>query len=144
MRAAPIPSVDIKLMVGVWMFQLKPAVNTVIARSMLVLLTAPCSVIFSSPRVAVESNALDRMSGFPDLPNVSKAACLDIANPCEKHRLYRTLGPTNSGRKHALGLLPEFRFGTVWCDIDVQIDTIVVKRGVGCGTPRRRRSSMSV
>ena len=63
------------------MFQLKPAVNTVIARSMLVLLTAPWRVIFSAPKVAVESNASERMRGFPDRPNLSSAACLDMANP---------------------------------------------------------------
>jgi len=120
-------------MTGVWMFQLKPAVNTVIARSMLVLLTAPWSVIFSSPKAAVESNALDRMSGFPDRPNVSKAACLDIVNPGRKKRLYRTADEGIRLVHTRVASDPNPHFDVAQCDIGVQIDNMGVHAGRGFG-----------
>ena len=47
---------------------------------MAVLLTAPSRVILSESDDARESNAEDLITGFPDLPKVSSAACLDINN----------------------------------------------------------------
>ena len=100
-----------------------------------VLLTAPWSVILSSPKAAVASNALDRMSGFPDRPNVFNAPCLDIINLCEKEPIISHTPPTNSRCKFPCSVCTRLYFDIARSDIDVQIDNIGMYQGRGFGTP---------
>ena len=76
--AAKIPMYEIKVIDGLGKFQEIAAVETKTANIIAVLFTAPSKVIFSDPIDAEELNADDLITGFPDLPKVSRAACLDI------------------------------------------------------------------
>jgi hypothetical protein len=78
--AANIPIYESITINGLGKFHEIAAVDTRIASIMAVLLTAPSKVILSESDDARESNAEDLMTGFPDLPKVSSAACLDINN----------------------------------------------------------------
>ena len=78
--AANIPIYESITINGLGKFHEIAAVDTRSASIMAVLLTAPSKVILSESDDARESNAEDLMTGFPDLPKVSSAACLDINN----------------------------------------------------------------
>ena len=78
--AANIPIYESITINGLGKFHEIAAVDIRIANIMAVLLTAPSRVILSESDDARESNAEDLITGFPDLPKVSSAACLDINN----------------------------------------------------------------
>ena len=78
--AANIQIYESMTMNGLGKFHEIAAVDIRIVSIMAVLLTAPSKVILSEPEDARESNAEDLITGFPDLPKVSSAACLDINN----------------------------------------------------------------
>ena len=75
--AAKIPMYEIKVIDGLGKFQEIAAVETKTANIIAVLFTAPSKVIFSDPIDVEELNADDLITVFPDLPKVSRAACLD-------------------------------------------------------------------
>ena len=78
--AANIPIYESMTMNGLGKFHEIAAVDIRIANIMAVLFTAPSKVILSESEDARESNAEDLITGLPDLPKVSSAACLDIIN----------------------------------------------------------------
>tara|TARA_B100001029_G_scaffold52574_1_gene42158 strand:+ start:181 stop:480 length:300 start_codon:yes stop_codon:yes gene_type:complete len=78
--AANIPIYETITINGLGKFHEIAAVDIRIASIIAVLFTVPSKVIFSDPEDARESNAEDLITGFPDLPKVSSAACLDINN----------------------------------------------------------------
>ena len=78
--AAKIPIYEIITMKGLGKFHEIAAVVTRIANIIAVLFTAPSKVILSESEDALVSKAEDLITGFPDLPKVSSAACLDISN----------------------------------------------------------------
>jgi hypothetical protein len=78
--AANMPIYESITMKGLGKFHEIAAVDIRIASIIAVLFTAPSKVILSESDDARESNAEDLITGFPDLPKVSRAACLDINN----------------------------------------------------------------
>tara|TARA_Y100000766_G_scaffold57883_1_gene47342 strand:+ start:286 stop:585 length:300 start_codon:yes stop_codon:yes gene_type:complete len=78
--AVNIPIYETITINGLGKFHEIAAVDIRIANIIAVLFTVPSKVIFSDPEDARESNAEDLITGFPDLPKVSSAACLDINN----------------------------------------------------------------
>ena len=78
--AANIPIYETITINGLGKFHEIAAVDIRIANIIAVLFTVPSKVIFSDPEDARESNAEDLITGFPDLPKVLSAACLDINN----------------------------------------------------------------
>ena len=78
--AANMPIYESMTMKGLGKFHEIAAVDIRIASIIAVLFTAPSKVILSESDDARVSNAEDLITGFPDLPKVSSAACLDINN----------------------------------------------------------------
>jgi len=78
--AANIPIYESMTMKGLGKFHEIAAVDISIASIIAVLFTAPSKVILSEPEDDLVSKAEDLITGFPDLPKVSRAACLDIIN----------------------------------------------------------------
>jgi hypothetical protein len=76
--AAKIPTRVTKSINGPEKFQEIVAVDTKTASIIAVLFTAPSKVILSDPAEAEALNAEDLITGFPDFPKVSSAACFDI------------------------------------------------------------------
>jgi len=83
--AANIPIYETITINGLGKFHEIAAVDIRIANIMAVLFTAPSKVILSESEDARESNADDLITGLPDLPKVSSAACLDI---CYLHFIF--------------------------------------------------------
>ena len=76
--AAKNPMYEIKVIKGRGKFHEIAAVDTKTASIIAVLFTAPSKVILSDPAEAEALNAEDLITGFPDFPKVSSAACFDI------------------------------------------------------------------
>tara|TARA_B100001057_G_C22691835_1_gene888118 strand:- start:269 stop:745 length:477 start_codon:yes stop_codon:yes gene_type:complete len=76
--AAKIPITVTKLINGLEKFHEIAAVDTKTASIIAVLFTAPSKVILSDPDDAEVLNADDLITGLPDFPKVSRAACFDI------------------------------------------------------------------